>query len=1383
MRFASALLAVLVIGALAPASAQRARTPSASLLDRFGAGAEEVLDKYGDDPAALARIEAEVAAARRIRPFHFGHTTSFARIGAPSVVRSEREPNDFFPTADNLDDVLATPGFASDRTFSGGLVMGTFTAGDFDVFVFTADTTRMYYFGATHTYPGTENVDEDGFAVSARLFHESDLDTTFVQGFNGIAGNDQIRGDILGRTTDGRANSGDFRLTGWVPPVDPATNRKVMGRYYLFLYNGTTSGAPRPIQSLGATGTYHFSAYAVPLAPLVGKAEPNQTFTQALQNPNAVLPADGVLRSYLGYNPDTLKVVTTDGDANGFDILPTQGNAAFPQLLARGDEDVDHYRIDDLKANHSVVVETVPFFGYYRETDGSISTGNTRWTDTRIRLYDANYTTVLAEDDDGARETQTATGQPNNIHGRIVYEVAPADVGGPLWLWVSAWASNTRELTDPGGPSFRGVDNRDPGRFAYRLYAHQYANSFAEADFEATNNTADGAMGIIARNGEAIAASFTGAGDADWYRIYLNETRMYSLLSASSGLGGAIGVELYHEAETVDGTVTRSADLFAGQGVAGALGDDFRAGGFVPEASGAYLLKVTGPAAGDYQLVVAEDQTFGRLIAHEPDDTAPQALALDPIEVGVGAPRREGMIFPVGDVDHYTFDGVAGQQVGVKLQSVAWRVGNRDLDLEVRLLDATLAELAAGTATAEAFSQLTFALPADGTYVIQVRAAAGNAGTLGDNTVGLYSLNVGDAVREQEPNDSPATATVLLDGFVAADMAAGDTDWYRIPVQAGRIYHVRRANATGGEFATVDLFDAADPATSVYDGSGWNGRYGDGDFKVQILPTQDGAFLLQLADAEAGSYEVHVKSTDVTALAAAFEPNDETAQAPTISPDGTRRVAMFYNPADPEFALDRDLYRVDVVEAGQTLVCESEPFTSEFWSRDTDLFSKIRNAAGEVVASDDDGGFDWHTRSTYAVTAPGTYYCEFGSQDFIDEDAPANDDRDPTTGEYAFRISYVGVEAEPNDDLATATRLGTQGRIEATLEAGDVDTYRLDLKAGSIYHVRTVRGEGMGEFGSAGAAAQLLDANGASVTDTETGSWRTRNDGGNVKLNLVPTADVTYYLQIPAPADLGDGTYQVLMKATPVEPLAGAGEPNNTFDAADARPSVADAGRLDAMLYDASVEGFHDDLDYYWVDAQPGDVITGETFPFDGELWPRDLDVYMYLYGPQGGTPRQELASDDDGGFDWHSRIEHTVTEAGRYYVLVVGQDAHVAPRNDTANRFRDPARGEYQFALTTSDGTDTAAEGDPDGLALFDSYPNPSSGEATIVFQTAEPGPATLVVFDAMGRRVATLVDGAVSAGRHEARFDGSALAPGVYFYQLRAANTAFTKRMTVVR
>ena len=77
----------------------------------------------------------------------------------------------------------------------------------------------------------------------------------------------------------------------------------------------------------------------------------------------------------------------------------------FPQLLAQGDEDVDLFRID-YKAGHTLTIETLPYFGWYRENDGTIGPGGSRLTDPRIRIYDADFTTIIiAEDDDGARES------------------------------------------------------------------------------------------------------------------------------------------------------------------------------------------------------------------------------------------------------------------------------------------------------------------------------------------------------------------------------------------------------------------------------------------------------------------------------------------------------------------------------------------------------------------------------------------------------------------------------------------------------------------------------------------------------------------------------------------------------------------------------------------------------------------------------------------------------------------------------------------------------------------------------------------------------------------------------------------------------------------
>ena len=45
-----------------------------------------------------------------------------------------------------------------------------------------------------------------------------------------------------------------------------------------------------------------------------------------------------------------------------------------------------------------------------------------------------------------------------------------------------------------------------------------------------------------------------------------------------------------------------------------------------------------------------------------------------------------------------------------------------------------------------------------------------------------------------------------------------------------------------------------------------------------------------------------------------------------------------------------------------------------------------------------------------------------------------------------------------------------------------------------------------------------------------------------------------------------------------------------------------------------------------------------------------------------------------------------------------------------------------------------------------------------------------TLKVFDVLGREIKTLVNERQSAGNHDATFDASGLASGVYFYKLSA-------------
>jgi hypothetical protein len=68
--------------------------------------------------------------------------------------------------------------------------------------------------------------------------------------------------------------------------------------------------------------------------------------------------------------------------------------------------------------------------------------------------------------------------------------------------------------------------------------------------------------------------------------------------------------------------------------------------------------------------------------------------------------------------------------------------------------------------------------------------------------------------------------------------------------------------------------------------------------------------------------------------------------------------------------------------------------------------------------------------------------------------------------------------------------------------------------------------------------------------------------------------------------------------------------------------------------------------------------------------------------------------------------------------------------------------------------------------------------------FHTPMAGVARVRVFDARGRRVASLLDGWEPAGAHEVTWDpGGAAAPGVYVARLECAAGVVNRKLCVVR
>ncbi|MEX0723464.1 MAG: FG-GAP-like repeat-containing protein [Gracilimonas sp.] len=89
-----------------------------------------------------------------------------------------------------------------------------------------------------------------------------------------------------------------------------------------------------------------------------------------------------------------------------------------------------------------------------------------------------------------------------------------------------------------------------------------------------------------------------------------------------------------------------------------------------------------------------------------------------------------------------------------------------------------------------------------------------------------------------------------------------------------------------------------------------------------------------------------------------------------------------------------------------------------------------------------------------------------------------------------------------------------------------------------------------------------------------------------------------------------------------------------------------------------------------------------------------------------------------------------------------------------------------------------------PQQVELQQNYPNPFNPTTTIQYGVPEAGEVSLEVFDMLGRKVATLINGEnKSAGRHTVQFDAARFSSGMYIYRLKAANTVITKKLTLIK
>ncbi len=174
-------------------------------------------------------------------------------------------------------------------------------------------------------------------------------------------------------------------------------------------------------------------------------------------------------------------------------------------------------------------------------------------------------------------------------------------------------------------------------------------------------------------------------------------------------------------------------------------------------------------------------------------------------------------------------------------------------------------------------------------------------------------------------------------------------------------------------------------------------------------------------------------------------------------------------------------------------------------------------------------------------------------------------------------------------------------------------------------------------------------------------------------------------------------------------------------------------------------------------------------------------------YSPSDSTTDVFLTKSTDGGETWNDFKISQVPFLPKS-TMFFGDYIHIAVLNGMIRPIwtrLDTIKLSVWTALIDdfSLAVDGEEAGRPMRFHLSQNYPNPFNGSTKIEFELDKNGLVSLRVFDVLGRRIATLVSGELTAGRHTAIFYGDDFPSAVYFYELRAGTYATAKKMMITK
>lgn len=557
----------------------------------------------------------------------------------------------------------------------------------------------------------------------------------------------------------------------------------------------------------------------------------------------------------------------------------------------------------------------------------------------------------------------------------------------------------------------------------------------------------------------------------------------------------------------------------------------------------------------------------------------------------------DGEISPAGDTDWYRLDVQTGRRYNLALAGVAGE--SEAIDPMLSIYDAQGNQLAFNDdANGTLNSALRYVPQQSG--VVYVEARAYSSAVTGPYRLGVSSEEVPP---DDAGNDASTRARAAAGRTTNGNLEyEGDIDWYRFAARTGNRYQVTLAG--------VGENGLGDPVLRVLDRDGnelaMNDDSGSLNSALEFIPAANGDVFIEArgyADAYTGAYALNITAERL--------PRDNIAAA--TSTRGRINAGQSVE-GTLDFQADADWYRVRLQEG------QSYRFTLNA-SGDSpvgDPLIRLRNARGEELAYDDDGGGALNSYLEFTAPSTGNYYVEATSYSGAD------------TGGYTIGARQGDIPA----DVSTDANLSAEGdyREGVLSPAGDRDWYRLDLAENQGVRL-ALNTTGMPDSVS-DPYLVLYGPDGAEITRDDDGG-----DGLNSWLEFQAPAAGAYYVEARGFSEDEAGRYAINVIA---------GEIGSSYDTSEALIANGDA-RM-------SFIGSPGDVDWFAIE-----LVEGRPYRFNLEgLDPDALaDPMLTLYDWTGA----QVAADDDGGRGLNSYLYFASPTGGTYFAAVSSFDGQSTGR------------------------------------------------------------------------------------------------------------------------